>query len=452
MKSALPTRIDKRRTVWTTTTFVSESAHRLIEQVQSSFKPDPSSVTAYAVSKNVPFQLHSSLYSAFASTTSVGCVSEVMPSSVTKLVAPALDNEEPFSVSIATFTPTGNNRAIAFQSSLQGRPNIALGREIKPQQSDEGDLNEAGLQAFLSGKTWGFGEDTNVQNGETVQLQELEGVEPEQVTQVVFFTADRVQAFLGALSRYPQAAKIGLVGSSTPFHSPSGSPYTLFYDSESASTGAVGIAIVGPKRSASVTVDYAGLQQLGQLQKVTSSKGNIVLTLSEQNAARMLLDLVSALPKAELGQSHERAAEKEKEFYAAVFDYEPTTPLDLTTARHVSPIMSGDPSRGAISIETEEEVKAGYYVAFLHRPSPSSSASAAAPSVLKPLSANSINVISSAPSHTSPQDQSDISKDGSVSTVEAFVSASENGIILSKQTGESGSWVCKIDGVGAKLG
>lgn len=56
---------------------------------------------------------------------------------------------------------------------------------------------------------------------------------------------------------------------------------------------------------------------------MNSSKGNIVLTLSDQNAARMVLDLVSTLPKAVLGESHERAAEKEKEFYAAVFDYKP---------------------------------------------------------------------------------------------------------------------------------
>ncbi|KAK4046136.1 hypothetical protein OIV83_006307 [Microbotryomycetes sp. JL201] len=372
-----------------------------------------------------------------------------MPSSVASIVAPAIEGDERYSVSVATFTPTGTARAIAFQSSLQGRPNIALGREIKP-EPDQGDLNEAGLQAFLSGKTWGFGEDTNVQTGNAVQLQELDGVEPEQVKQVVFFTADRVQAFLGALSKYPRAAKIGLVGSSTPFHSPSAAPYTLFYDSETAMMGAVGVAIIDSKSAQAITVDYASLQQLGQTQKVTSSKGNIVLTLSDQNAARMLLDLVSALPKAELGESHERAAEKDKEFYAAVFDYEPTAPLDLTTARHVSPIMSGDPSRGAISIETEEEVKTGYH--FLHRPTPNSLAPAAAPSVLKPLAPNSINVISSAPSYTAPHEPSELDKQGSVSTADAFVCASENGIILSKQTGESGSWVCKIEGVGARLG
>lgn len=59
------------------------------------------------------------------------------------------------------------------------------------------------------------------------------------------------------------------MGSSTPFHSASGAPYTLFHDSEQASAGAVGVAIVGSPESKPVSIDYAGLESLGEVMEVT---------------------------------------------------------------------------------------------------------------------------------------------------------------------------------------
>lgn len=217
------------RSVWTTSTYISSSPIALVKQVESAHKDADSGVTLYTVSKNVPFSLHQTVYATFAKSSSIGAVSEVLPSSSAKLLAPALEQsrEELYSIAVASYKATGKARAIPFQSALQGRPNIALGREIK--QQDEGDLNEAGLQAFLSGKTWGFGEDVNVQNGQSTVLQELEGVpsverwriwkdvsntfavhSPESVKEVVFFTADRVSAFLGALSKYEAASKVSI--------------------------------------------------------------------------------------------------------------------------------------------------------------------------------------------------------------------------------------------------
>lgn len=143
-------------------------------------------------------------------------------------------------------------------------------------------------------------------------------------------------------------SQIGLVGSSTPFHSTSHAPYSLFYNGELASTGAVGLAIVDSQAPPSqpIAIDYAGLEAFGEPMEVTSyacfvslefrrmltsfaphrrSKGNIVLTLASQNAARLLLNAVQALPKAAGGNTaQERSEEKEKEFYAAVFESAPT--------------------------------------------------------------------------------------------------------------------------------
>lgn len=43
-------------------------------------------------------------------------------------------------------------------------------------------------------------------------------------------------------------------------------------------------------------------------------------------------------------------------------------PLDLCKARIVARIMAGDPSRGAMSVETEEEVKKGSHIVVSPRP------------------------------------------------------------------------------------
>jgi hypothetical protein len=64
----------------------------------------------------------------------------------------------------------------------------------------------------------------------------------------------------------PQA---GLVGSSTPFHSPQHHPHSLFIGRvETHSTGAVGVAIVGGKE-AEERLSYGGLTPLGAAMEVT---------------------------------------------------------------------------------------------------------------------------------------------------------------------------------------
>lgn len=73
-----------------------------------------------------------------------------------------------------------------------------------------------------------------------------------------------------------------------------------------------------------------------------SAKGNIVLTLSTQNAARLLLkavqDLNTTIVAAETERGvvrearNDRGEEKEKEFWAAVFERDPGVrllPLDV---------------------------------------------------------------------------------------------------------------------------
>ena len=65
------------------------------------------------------------------------------------------------------------------------------------------------------------------------------------------------------------------------------------------------------------------------------AKGNIVLTLTGQNAARLLLHAVQKLPTSNLtdvSSIYRRQEEKEKEFFAAVFESPPGVSGPLSDA------------------------------------------------------------------------------------------------------------------------
>jgi len=68
--------------------------------------------------------------------------------------------------------------------------------------------------------------------------------------------------------------------------------------------------------------------------RTRSSQGNIVLSLSNQNAARLLLDAVNKLfgTSAERLGAVQRSEEKDKEFFAALYDEQPSVRLALSSA------------------------------------------------------------------------------------------------------------------------
>ncbi|GAA5838572.1 hypothetical protein JCM11251_003428 [Rhodosporidiobolus azoricus] len=443
----------QRRTIWHTSTLISTSPSSLLTHLSSKAPPPASAATVYALSKNTPQDLVPSFRTAVAPANDAaiaGCLSEVLPHSVISSLAPSLPSSETFSLSIASYVPSSpSERAIAFRSSLTGRPNVSVGREIKPEMDEDGD--DKGFEAFLRGEKWSFGDSAAREAKGGQGIEELKGVDPRSISQLLCFTADRLGPFLSTLSAYHSASTAGLVGSSTPFHSPSHGPYSLFLGREDTfASGAIGIAIVdgGAGKSAEstrATLEYGGLEVLGQPMEVTSSRGNIVLTLSSQNAARTLLNYVNDLfgTSAQQLSAIERSEEKEKEFYAAVFEGDkPASTPDLSKAKLVAKIMAGDPSRGAMSVETEEEVKQGSWLVFLHRPSSSSSPS----SVSSPPSPNTLSFLSLPPSYTSPHfSATECPEQGEVVMLDGFLAASENGIVHTG--GESGRGVvCGVEG------
>lgn len=452
----LPARL-QTRSLWRSSTAISSSPAALLRHLNSN-PPPATSTILFSISKNVPPPLVDLIRAALAasSSSSVGCLSEVLPAPIARHLGfdPSPDTEaEPYSVAIATFHPNKtSNRAIPFLSTLQGRPNISLGREIKrgPREEEIGDSSDEGFEAFLSGKKWGFGDDSR--RGAAVGLAELEGVARDSVKEIVSFTSDRQQPFLKTLASYTRSSTLGLVGSSTPFHSPTHAPYTLFFNDQLVSSGAVGVAIVDEAPARRIEVEYAGLEPLAEPLEVTSAKGNIVLTLANQNAARLLLHAVQQLPTSSdkgANSMYTRQEEKEKEFFAAVFEALPGKIPDLSLARHVSKIMAGDPSRGAISVSTEVEIPVGSYLLFLHRPSPSP----LLPLLISPRAPlASLTPLSIAPSYSQPNfsKKAEGEEGEKVSEVGGFWAASENGVVLSRRGRES--WVCGNEGVVVAVG
>ncbi|GAA5942218.1 hypothetical protein JCM10213_003836 [Rhodosporidiobolus nylandii] len=449
-----------RRALWTTTTLISPSPAALLAHLESLPPAAATSATLYALSKNTPQDLVPSFRRALAPPGSVavaGTLSELLPPSLISRLAPSLPPSEAFSISLARYSPSGGERVVPWRSSLTGRPNIALGREIKPELHALSEGEEGAFEAFLRGEKWSFGA---VSVGATEPPKDaIEGIEredPKDVSQILCFTADRLQPFLSVLSSYPSAAVAGLVGSSTPFHSPSHDPYSLFLDEkETFSSGAVGLAVV---RDGSAQTDgkvearlnYGGLKKLGSEMEVTSSRGNIVLTLSSQNAARTLLNEVNNLfgTAAANLSALQRSEEKEKEFYAAIFSEKPVSPLDLSKARLVAKINAGDPSRGAMSVETEEEVRQGDWLVFLHRP-----ASLLPSPDLRP---SFLTFLALPPSYSSPHfSTSECPADGEVVAIDGFLAASENGVVhlTAGGAGEGRRGrLCAIEGAGLTLG
>lgn len=174
----------QRRTLWRCSTLISSSPSSLLSHIESLEPPAQSAVTLFALSKNTPQDVVPRFRAALSrdGTSTLGTLSELVPASLLSRLAPSLSaNVEPFYLSLATYEPSSpSDRAIPFRSTLTGRPNIALGREIKPdvvngERADEGV--DAGFEAFLRGEKWGFGDQAGAKVGNAREIEELKGVE-----------------------------------------------------------------------------------------------------------------------------------------------------------------------------------------------------------------------------------------------------------------------------------
>ncbi|KAF9016129.1 hypothetical protein BDZ89DRAFT_962168 [Hymenopellis radicata] len=321
-------------------TLVSRSASAVLQHIENLAGRFTRHTLLFALSPNVAATELSSIVSNVTalSNNSVGC-----------LAAPT-HGPDLITCSLAFFDA---DSCIPFRSTIAGTPIPQVGRWHSFRKKDE-------LSDSLENVDW---EDVWSRRTSTVPLpDQLQGVDPAGINAVVYFTDSSPQGLTTSLSQLSNAARLGLIATSTPFIT--GRPFTMLHNKDIYDSGAVGLALINRPRLTS-TLDFLGLSALSEPMTVTQSEGNLVNTLDGRNPTQLLLD---ALKKKGMDVATSRWFKDEEQFY-------------VVHGKRAYTITAGDPSRGTISLSGEDGPGVGTKVQFYARqkahvheiPDPSSS-------------------------------------------------------------------------------
>lgn len=292
--------------------------------------------------------------------------------------------------------------AIPFRSTIPGRAEVVVGRwmDRKPswKQGAErrADLLDDGNGALPGGSRdwrdiWGR------ENLEGKVPEGLETLERSSAASFIVFSDTSPHGLIeGLATQFPASSVLGLTAPPTPFETgrdqtllislPQGGGAGVQPHSSIHTDGAVGVALVASNDRAdvdrlpipSVKTAFEGLRPFGARREITAAQGNIISSLDGANAAQQFLrDIQAREHPLDLGTKVERAsAQKEakqmseqqarqiaskvkkgEDFFIAVYadksSEAPSEPLLLAQ------ILSGHPSRGTLSIDTQVELGPG---------------------------------------------------------------------------------------------
>ena len=294
--------------------------------------------------------------------------------------------------------------AIPFRSTIPGRAEVAVGRwmDRKPswQQGAErrADLLDDGNGALPGGSRdwrdiWGR------ENLDGKIPEELEALDPSSTASFLFFSDTSPHGLIeGLATQFPASSILGLTAPPTPFETgrdqtllislPQGGPGRMQPHSSIHTDGAVGVALVASNDARggdalpipSVKTSFEGLKPFGPRREITAAQGNIISNLDGANAAQQFLrdiqtrehplDLDSS-SKVETSSAQQQAEQmskqqarqiaskvkKEEDFFIAV--YAEAAPDAGQEPLLVAQILSGHPSRGTLSIDTQVELGPG---------------------------------------------------------------------------------------------
>lgn len=299
--------------------------------------------------------------------------------------------------------------AVPFRSTIPGRAEVAVGRwmDRKPswQQGAErrADLLDDGNGALPGGSRdwrdiWGR------ENLEGKVPKGLETLDPNSAASFIFFSDTSPHGLMeGLATRFPASSVLGLFAPPTPFETgrdqtlllslPQGTSSGVQPSSNIHTNGAVGVALVASNdaRDADhlpipgVKTDFEGLQPFGPRREITAAQGNIISSLDNANAAQQFLrdiqtrshplDLDSSKTSSSSSSAQKEAesmseqqarqiaskVKKEEDFFIAIYA-EPATGSNADAKPEplmLAQILSGHPSRGTLSIDTEVELGPG---------------------------------------------------------------------------------------------
>ncbi|KAG0030823.1 hypothetical protein BGZ82_007284 [Podila clonocystis] len=265
-----------------------------------------------------------------------------------------------------------------------------------------------------------------------------EGADATTKQKVIVFSDLEVHQFLEALDNAaPQADKIGLLASSTPFIT--GKPVTMFWNGQLVQDGVLGVSIVKDTsketKKSVTTVEYPSMSTLGPAMQITRCRGNIILELDESNATRLLLDRLQAT-----------TLTKDKEYFLATgepatlgsLDHKDVrTDIDMAKAT-VYKITGGDPSKGNMAVDTVHDLRVGQWVQFIHHDKVQEQGHYDQTMINKP---DSLVFTTSDPNNTI-EEQYNPSQAGESSVESVFGGSSENGFIVGIP--DEATWVCTV--------
>ncbi|KAI6123934.1 hypothetical protein EV401DRAFT_2069152 [Pisolithus croceorrhizus] len=343
---------------------------------------------------------------------------------------------------------------IPFRSTIPGLPETQVGRWHAGRNrsfSDSGarlsDSHHANVgpadmlsTALMSDgkidweKVWSVPPSSSLQTGPGPLPDELRNLEPSTIGSVVYFSDKAPEGISSGLQNaFPNAHKLALLASSTPFLT--GRPFTLFHNGRVHSSGAVGIAF--PSSTPLLDLAFPPLVALTPPLPVTSSEGNLLLSIDSRNPTRLLL---SALQERGFAFDPNTAvAGREGVFYVGV--------IENDKLAQVHRISSGDPSRGTIALDTNIAPREGCTVRLYHLPQKTHTVTISTISDSTPKLSLSLLVSS----ETEPSPSSQESYPGTCGTAlfDSFIAASENGIVLSSGnsfTAKNTPWTCTVPG------
>ncbi|KAL1946525.1 hypothetical protein VTO73DRAFT_14629 [Trametes versicolor] len=357
---------------------------------------------------------------------SVGCLSAAIPSA-----GPSWRQHT--SVSLAAFD---EKCATIFRSTIPGRKAAQVGRwhamhkDVQPDPEEPAHDTE-GMPNWDTALSQAY-------DGQALPA-ELESLRADDVHSILYFSDNAPEGLTSSLSKFGSATKLGLIGTSTPFVT--GRPYTLFHNDRIHSDGAVGVCLSSGTRPTTYSV-FPGLEAITRPMIVTSSEGNLVNSLDNANPSGLLLHALKNHP-AVAGTA--QGISPELRLYIGT--------LQQKAGGHelvrLSYIMSGDPSRGSIALDTDAAPAEGALVQmFLLPPS-------ASPDVLGEVQKYSgttgprLAFASTSLDEAEARSLSEEIEDNGATVLEdTFLAASENGCIVSRSAeGESErSWKCAVPG------
>ncbi|KAI0832598.1 hypothetical protein BC628DRAFT_1499376 [Trametes gibbosa] len=358
---------------------------------------------------------------------SAGCLSAALPSAHPSW-------QQYTSLSLASFD---REHATLFRSTIPGRKAAQVGRWHAVHKSTQPDPE---APAHSENLDWEAAL-SNAYDGKVLP-QELEQLQADAVHTVLYFSDSAPEGLSSSLSKFGSANKLGLIGASTPFVT--GRPYTLLHNDRIHSDGAVGLCLTSPSRPATYNA-FPGLEPLTRPMIVTSSEGNMVHALDNSNPSGLLLHAIKNHPSF---AGRDQGLSPELRLYVGTLKQKD----GAHEIHQLCHIMSGDPSRGSIALDTDAAPAEGSLVqVFLLSTS-------ASPDIIGEVqkrrstessSPKRLAFVSTSLDETGALASSDRQDSGETVVLEdTFVAASENGSIVSRSSQgiSERSWKCAVPG------